>query len=76
MELKPLELKVYLVISRAIQRDLHKGLSCTRQIHERAHSGSLGCTQKAVVALCSLGSSAGIREPAYDSPILGSGGVA
>jgi len=55
MRLKPLELKVYLVIARAIQRDLNKGLISIRQIQERTHSGSLGCTQEAVDAVCSGG---------------------
>jgi hypothetical protein len=55
MELKPLELKAYMVISRAIQQDRHKGLIAMRQIQERTHSGSLGRTQQAVDVVCSRG---------------------
>jgi hypothetical protein len=55
MNLKPLELRTYLVIARAIQRDRNKGLIAMRQIQERAHSGSLGRTKEAVDALCNQG---------------------
>jgi hypothetical protein len=55
MDLKPLELRVYLVIVRAIQRDQSKGLISLRQIKARAHSGTLGRIQEAVNALCQKG---------------------
>jgi hypothetical protein len=47
------ELKVYLLIVRAIQRDLNKGLISILQIQKRTLSGGLGCTQEAVDAVCS-----------------------
>jgi hypothetical protein len=55
MNLKPLELKAYLVVARATQRDRNRGLISLRQIQERSHSGSLGCTQQAIDAVCRRG---------------------
>jgi hypothetical protein len=55
MDLKCTEIKVFMVINRAIERDQNQGLISMRQIRQRAKIKSLGHTQEAVNTLCELG---------------------
>jgi len=52
MDLGHLELRAWIAIARAIQRDRNKGRLSIRQIRKRAHSGSVGRTCEAVNAVC------------------------
>jgi|ERR1017187_725528 hypothetical protein len=55
MDLKRTQLKVFMVINHAIERDQNRGYIAIRQIQQRAKIKSLGHTQEAVDALCRLG---------------------